>query len=205
MRKLIVAAMLSLDGVIQASGGPEEDPAENFAYGGWAWPFASDDEAMDGQFTRPFALVLGRRTYDIFADYWPQVPSDAPHGDIADAFNAASKYAATHHPASLAWHNSHALGSDVIGALRELKRGDGADLVTQGSSDLVHQLLASDVVDEVLLLSYPLLLGAGKRLFDDAAQASSFRLAASRVTSSGVVVSRYLRDGGVRIGSFPSD
>lgn len=205
MRKLIVAAMASLDGVMQAPGGPDEDRSGGFAHGGWVWPYADDGEAMDGLFARPFALVLGRRTYDIFAGYWPQVPGDAPHGGIADAFNAATKHVATHRPDTLAWQHSHALGTDVVDALRALKREDGPDLVTQGSTDLLHQLLATDVVDELRLLVYPVLLGRGKRLFDDGAQASAFRLAASRTTPSGVTVGRYVRDGDVRTGSFAAD
>lgn len=205
MRTLIAAVMISLDRVIQAPGGPGEDHSGGFALGGWAWPYASEGEAMDGLFTRPFALVLGRHTYDIFAGYWPKVSSDAPHGAIADAFNAATKYVATHHAATLAWANSKALGKDVVGALRTLKQQDGPDLVTQGSSDLLHQLLASDVVDELRLLVYPVLLGRGKRLFDDSAQPTAFRLSGSRTTSTGVTVSRYERDGDVRTGSFGDD
>ncbi|SDQ60748.1 Dihydrofolate reductase [Pseudoxanthomonas sp. CF385] len=202
MRKLIVAVMVSLDGVIQGPGGPDEDRSGGFALGGWAWPYASDDEAMDGLFARPFSLVLGRRTYDIFAGYWPQVPSDAPHGGIADAFNAATKHVATHHPDTLAWAHSQALGDDPVGALRTLKREDGPDLVTQGSSDLIHQLLASDVVDELRLLVYPVLLGRGKRLFDGDEHPAAFRLASSRTTPTGIVIGRYEREGDVRTGSF---
>lgn len=205
MRTLIVAVMVSLDGVIQAPGGPDEDRSGGFAHGGWVWPYAGEDEAMDGLFAHPFALVLGRRTYDIFAGYWPQVPSDAPHGGIADAFNAATKHVATHHPDTLAWAHSHALGEDVVGTLRTLKQQDGPDLVTQGSSDLLHQLLASDVVDELRLLVYPVLLGRGKRVFDDTTQAAAFRLTSSRTTPTGIVISRYLRDGEVRTGSFAED
>lgn len=202
MRKLIAAVMVSLDGVIQGPGGPGEDRSGGFALGGWVWPYAGDGEAMDGLFTRPFALVLGRRTYDIFAGYWPKVPSDAPHGAIADAFNAAPKHVATHHPDTLGWRHSHGLGTDVVGALRALKREEGPDLVTQGSSALLHQLLASDVVDELRLLVYPVLLGRGKRLFDNDAQPTAFRLTHSRITSTGAIVSRYERDGDVRTGSF---
>ncbi len=205
MSRLIVAVMVSLDGVMQAPGGPDEDTSGGFAHGGWVWPYAGEDDAMDGLFATPFALLLGRRTYDIFAGYWPQVPSDAPHGGIADAFNGATKYVATHHPDSLAWQHSHALGVDVVSAVRALKHRDGPDLVTQGSSELLHQLLASDVVDELRLLTYPVLLGHGKRLFDDRTQASAFRLAASRTTQTGVIVSRYLRDGDVRTGAFAGD
>jgi dihydrofolate reductase len=205
MRKLTVAAMTSLDGVIQAPGGPEEDTRDGFAYGGWAWPYADPGiEVMGGAFKRPFELLLGRRTYDIFAAYWPHVPQGAPHQHIADLFNGTTKHVATHHPETLAWQNSHALGADIAAAVRALKRGDGPDLITQGSSDLVHQLLATDLVDELRLLVYPVLLGRGKRLFDDRTQASAFRLEASQTASTGVLVTRYVRDGEVRTGTHPS-
>ncbi len=203
MRKLIVPAFISLDGVIQAPGGPQEDPSGGFAHGGWVWPFADDtDEVMGGVFERPFELLLGRRTYDIFAAYWPEVADDAPHRGIADMFNAATKHVATHHAGTLAWRNSRTLGPDVVAGVRELKRGDGPDLVTQGSSDLVHQVLATGLVDELLLLVYPLLLGRGKRLFDEGSRVCAFRLESSRRTSRGVLVNRYVREGEVRTGSF---
>ena len=204
MRKLTVAAMISLDGVMQAPGGPEEDTSGGFVHGGWVWPYAEEDEdAMGGAFKRPFELVLGRRTYDIFAAYWPQVPEGAPHRAIADAFNGTTKHVATHHPETLAWQNSCALaGPDISIAVRELRRGDGPDLLTQGSSELVHQLLATDLVDELRLLVYPVLLGRGKHLFDDHAQASAFRLEESKTSSNGVLITRYVREGEVRTGSF---
>lgn len=203
MRKLIVPAFISLDGVMQAPGGPEEDTGDGFAHGGWVWPYYDkSDEEMGGVFSRPFELLLGRRTYDIFAAYWPQVPPDAPQRRIADLFNGTAKHVATHHPDTLAWQNSHALGPDIAAAVRELKRGDGPDLVTQGSSELVHQLLATELVDELRLLVYPVLLGRGKRLFDDRAQAAAFRLDASKTSPTGVLTNRYLRDGAVRSGSF---
>jgi dihydrofolate reductase len=203
MRTLTVAAMTSLDGVMQAPGGPEEDTSGGFAYGGWVWPYDDDSvEVMGGAFKRPFDLLLGRRTYDIFAAYWPHVPAGAPHQSIADLFNGTTKHVATHHPQTLAWQNSHALGPDIAAAVRELKHGDGPDLLTQGSSALVHQLLATDLVDELRLLVYPVLLGRGKRLFDDRTQASAFRLEASMTSATGVLVSRYVRDGEVRTGSF---
>jgi len=205
MRKLTVAAMTSLDGVMQAPGGPEEDSSDGFAYGGWAWPYADPGiEVMGGAFKRPFELVLGRRTYDIFAGYWPHVPQGAPHQHIADLFNGTAKHVATHHPTTLAWRNSHALGTDIAAAVRALKRGDGPDLITQGSSELVHLLLATDLVDELRLLVYPVLLGRGKRLFDDHTQASAFRLEESQTASTGVLVTRYVRDGAVRTGLHPS-
>lgn len=203
MRKLIVPAFISLDGVMQAPGGPEEDTSGGFAHGGWVWPYADEsDEVMGGVFERPFELLLGRRTYDIFAAYWPHVAEDAPHRGIANQFNGTTKHVATHHADTLEWRNSHALEKDIAAAVRELKRGDGPNLVSQGSSDLVHQLLATDLVDELCLLVYPILLGRGKRLFDDRAQASAFRLEQSKATSKGVLVNRYVREGDVRTGSF---
>lgn len=207
MRSLVVPAFISLDGVIQAPGGPGEDPSGGFAHGGWMVPFADGDdgEVMGGVFAEPFALLLGRRTYDIFAGYWPQVPADAPHAPIADMLNAAEKHVATHRPDTLAWANSHALGNDVPARVRALKQGDGPRLVTQGSSKLVHQLLATDLVDELLLLVFPVLLGRGKRLFDDNARAATFRLAASRTQANGVQVNRYVRAGAVRTGSFEQE
>lgn len=202
MRTLMVAAMTSLDGVVQAPGGPDEDTSGGFAYGGWVWPYALEsDEVMDGVFSRPFELVLGRRTYDIFAAYWPHVPSDASYGNIAGLFNGTTKHVATHRPETLEWSNSRALGADVITSMRELKRDNGPDLVTQGSSDLVHQLLATDLIDELRLLVYPVLLGRGKRLFDDRAQTSAFRLDTSKTSPTGVLTTRYVRDGEVRTGS----
>ena len=203
MRKLIVPAFISLDGVMQAPGGPEEDTSGGFTHGGWVWPYSDEsDEVMGGVFERPFELLLGRSTYDIFATYWPHVAEDAPHRGIADMFNGATKHVATHHPDTLAWRHSRALGPDIAAAVRELKRSDGPDLVTQGSSDLVHQLLATDLVDELRLLVYPILLGRGKRLLDERSQAAAFRLEQSKATSKGVLVNRYVREGEVRTGSF---
>ncbi|HET9819182.1 MAG TPA: dihydrofolate reductase family protein [Rhodanobacteraceae bacterium] len=203
MRKLIIPAFISLDGVIQAPGGPEEDTSGGFAHGGWVWPYAdASEDVMGGVFSRPFELLLGRRTYDIFAAYWPHVLEDAPHRGIADMFNGTAKHVATHHPDTLEWQNSRALGPDIAAAVRQLKHNDGPALVTQGSSDLVHQLLATNLVDELCLLVYPLLLGRGKRLFDDRAQASAFRLEETRATATGVLVNRYVREGDVRTGSL---
>jgi len=203
MRKLIVPAFISLDGVMQAPGGPKEDTSGGFAHGGWVWPYHDDsDGAMGGVFKRPFELLLGRRTYDIFASYWPHVAEGAPHRNLADLFNGTTKHVATHRTDTLEWNNSRALGTDIVAAVRELKRGDGPDLLTQGSSELVHQLLATDLVDELLLLVFPVLLGRGKRLFDDRAQASAFRLESSRTSPKGVLTNRYVRDGEVRTGTF---
>jgi dihydrofolate reductase len=204
MRKLIVAEHISLDGIIQSPGSPKEDPSGDFRLGGWTVPY--DDEAI-GQsvhelLSEPFELLLGRRTYDIWAAYWPHVPADSPAHGIADLFNSVPKHVATHRADTLDWHNSHALEDDIAGAVSELKHQDGADLVTWGSGDMVRQLLAAGLVDELRLVIYPLVLGRGKRLFDDNAQASAFTLADSNTATSGALITRYVRSGEVRTGTF---
>lgn len=200
MRKINASTFISLDGVMQAPGGPEEDPSEKFKFGGWTVPFWDDASgAIMGEiFANPYDLLLGRRTYDIFAGYWPQ-HNDNP---IGEQFNAVNKYVATSSPDTLTWQNSKPLGSDVVASLRELKKQDGPDLLIQGSSVLAHSLLASDLIDKLTLLIYPVILGHGKRLFDDAALPSSFRLASSKTSGTGVIMATYERDGAVKTGSF---
>ena len=204
MRKIIVAAFLSLDGVMQAPGAPSEDTEGGFAYGGWLVPYADEvfGNSMGELFSRPFELLLGRRTYDIFAAHWPRVPADSEDASIAVLFNGVTKHVATHRPESLAWQNSRGLGDDIVASLRMLKQQDGPDLLTQGSSELVHQLLATDLVDELRLLVFPVLLGKGKRLFDEGSQPAAFRLESSVASPSGIVISRYSREGEVKTGSF---
>lgn len=203
MRKLIVPAFISLDGVIQAPGGPEEDPNSGFHLGGWATPY--DDEAI-GQsqmdlFSEPFALLLGRRTYDIFASFWPHVGPEAGN-PIADLFNSVPKHVATHRPETLAWKNSHGLKGNLADAVRALKHQDGGNLVTQGSSDVVRQLLAAGLVDELRLMTCPVVLGRGKRLFGDDAEAAAFTLAHAVSTPGGALINRYVRVGDVRTGTW---
>ncbi|MGO3127858.1 MAG: dihydrofolate reductase family protein [Luteimonas sp.] len=207
MRKLIVAAFVSLDGVLQGPGGPQEDTSGGFAHGGWTVPFADPvfGEAIEALFAQPFELLLGRRTYDIFAAHWPRVPADHGDTDLATLFNGVTKHVATHRPDSLDWQNSRALGEDIISALHSLKAQDGPDLLTQGSGALVQQLLATDLVDTLQLMTFPVLLGAGKRLFGNDAQAVTFSLEKSVVSPTGIVVSRYARAGEVQTGSFGLD
>ncbi|WP_336331577.1 dihydrofolate reductase family protein [Pseudomonas putida] len=204
MRKLIVAAFISLDGVMQAPGGPQEDTSGGFSYGGWIVPYADEvfGQAMQALFSQPFELLLGRHTYDIFAGYWPKIKDDSQDFSIANLFNSVPKHVATHTPATLDWHNSHALGADITAVVRTLKQQDGADLLTQGSAELVQQLLAADLVDELQLLIHPLLLGHGKRLFGNDAAAAAFTLQHSVVSPKGVVIARYVRAGQVQTGSF---
>lgn len=203
MRKLIVAEFISLDGVIQAPGAPEEDPNSGFRLGGWA--SAYDDEAIDQAqqelFAQPFELLLGRRTYDIFASFWPHLGPDSGN-PVADLFNSVPKHVATHRPDTLDWKNSHALKGDLADAIRALKHGDGGNLLVQGSGDVVRQLLAAGLVDELLLVICPVVLGRGKRLFGDDAQASAFTLASSTNSAGGVLITRYVRSGEVRTGTW---
>lgn len=211
MRRIIVSAFISLDGVMQAPGGPEEDTSGGFSFGGWTFPYwdGALAEAMEETFAKPFDLLLGRRTYDIFAAYWPLVETD-PQAEgynqentlIADQFNQATKYVATHRPESLNWENSEPLGSDIAKHLQELKSADGKDLMVQGSSELVHQLLAHDLVDELRLLIYPVIFGVGKRLFDQSSNPTRFKLQRSKASPGGVIMSIYERDGEIETGSF---
>jgi dihydrofolate reductase len=205
MRKLIVAAFISLDGVIQAPGAPDEDPS-GFRLGGWATPYDDEttDQAVQDLFARPFELLLGRRTYDMFASFWPSVGPEAGN-PVADLFNSVPKHVATHRPETLAWKNSHALKGDLADAIRALKHGNGGDLLTQGSGDVVRQLLAAGLVDELRLVTVPVVLGRGKRLFGDDAQASAFTLAHSASSPGGVLITRYVREGEVRTATWRSE
>lgn len=204
MRKLIVAEFITLDGVVQAPGGPEEDPGDGFPFGGWVVPYADEatGQAIQDLHSQPFELLLGRRTYDIWAAYWPHVPKDSPSRVIADVFNGIPKHVVTHRPDTLTWENSHALEGDLSEAIEKLKRGDGPSILTWGSADLVHRLMAADLVDELRLQIYPVVLGRGKRLFDDNAKAAAFTLTHGAATSGGVLITCYVRSGEVRTGSF---
>jgi len=206
MRKVIVAAFVSLDGVMQAPGGPQEDTVGGFRHGGWVAGYWDDalDRSIGEDFRQPFDLLMGRRTYDIFAAYWPPVGEDpsSPNHAIGAAFNKAVKHVATHRPESLDWAGSRGLGEDVAGAVRDLKAGDGPPLLTQGSSELVHQLLAAGLVDELRLQTFPILLGKGKRLFDDSTDPAGFEIEKSAVTPKGVVIATYRRAGEVKTGDF---
>jgi dihydrofolate reductase len=206
MRKLIVAEHISLDGVIQSPGAPKEDPSGDFRLGGWTVPYADKliGQALQQLFSQPFELLLGRRTYDIFAAYWPHVRADSAGHAIAELFNGVPKHVATHRSGSLDWQNSRALEGDLADAVRALKGQGGANLLTWGSGEMVRQLLAAGLVDELWLLVYPVVLGRGKRLFDDSARASSFTLTHSNSTPGGVLITRHAQSGEVQTGTFES-
>ena len=211
MRKVIATAFVSLDGVMQAPGGPEEDPTGGFKYGGWTVPYWDDatDAAMGQVFSSPFALLLGRKTYDIFAAHWPHVDVDPSAGafdelnaQVARTFNEATKYVATHSPETLSWRNSESLGNNVPRRIRELKAQSGPLLLVQGSSVLLQILLAHDLVDEIRLLIYPVVFGRGKRFFGGGTLPAAFKLTSSSSAPSGVLIATYERAGEIKTGSF---
>ncbi|MCJ8148460.1 dihydrofolate reductase family protein [Shinella sedimenti] len=205
MRKLIVSAFTSLDGVMQAPGGPQEDPIGGFRFGGWVAPYFDETAgAVIGElFARPFDLLLGRKTYDIFAAHWPYADANDPIGPL---FDRVTKYVATRNPGfRTTWQNSQTLGSDAIAAVKALKSGDGPDLLTQGSSDFLKTLFENDLVDEINVFVFPVILGKGKRLFGDASFPRALTLESSRTSQNGIVISRYVRAGDVTTGSFEFD
>ncbi len=200
MREINAAVFVSLDGVMQAPGGPQEDPTGGFRHEGWAAPHFDDalGDVMGKLFETPFDLLLGRRTYDIFAAHWPYVKDD-PMGPL---FDGVTKHVATHDPESLTWQNTSWLGKDVPGALRELKQQEGPQLLIQGSSQLIQQLLQHDLIDRIQLIVMPVVLGSGKKLFGSGAMPAALKLTDSLVTPSGVIVATYERAGEVETGDF---
>jgi len=202
MRRIVVSIFISLDGVMQAPGGPEEDPAGGFTHGGWTFPHfdAALGTAMGQIFSRPFDLLLGRKTYDIFAAHWPHV-SD-PNDPIAGLFNGVTKYVAAHAQPKLVWANSRWLGADTVGSLKQLKGEDGPDLLVQGSSVLLQTLWKNGLVDEFTVLVFPVVLGHGKRLFGEGADPAGLKLIRSQPYPTGVIVATYKPEGAVRTGSF---
>lgn len=199
MRTIRIIEHISLDGVIQAPGGPEEDDSGKFPHGGWAFPHHDPvvGEAIDAAQGKGFDLLLGRRTYDIFAGYWPNLS-----GPMADSLNAARKYVATHRPDSLEWGPSEDLGADIVAGLARVKAKDGPDMIVWGSSTLMPVLLEHGLADEILLLVFPVLLGTGKRFFAEGTPPRELALVATRPAPSGVILSTYRPAGPLRTGSF---
>ena len=201
MRKLIVLTFVTLDGVMQAPGGAGEDDSGRFKYGGWSVSYF--DEALGGVMTEqmghPFDLLLGRKTYDIFAGYWPKVAEDDPAGRV---INRATKYVVSHRPVETDWKTTVTISGDVAQKIKQLKNESGPELQVHGSGNLIQTLLKHDLVDEFWLKIYPVTLGTGKRLFADGTMPAGFSLSDSKVTPAGVVVANYARAGEVKLGSF---
>jgi dihydrofolate reductase len=198
MRKIRIIEHISLDGVIQASSGPNEDG--NYPYGGWAVPHSDPEgeEAIVAAHGESFDLLLGRRTYDIWSGFWPK----AEKSPMADSINAATKYIATHRPDSLKWGPVEDLGPDIVEGIRRIKAKAGPHLIVWGSSTLTPVLREHGLADDVLLLVFPVLLGTGKRFFSDGAPPRELALVGTKAVSSGVIISTYRPNGPLRTGSF---
>ncbi len=199
MRKIIVGAMVSMDGVMQAPGGPTEDPTKGFKFGGWQLPYFDQEFGEElGRVFKNFDLLLGRKTYEIFAGYWPYADENAPHGSIAKLFNEIKKYAVSRSgEVDTSWQGSVLLRD--IADVKRLREEDGPNLVTQGSTELVRALLANDLVDAMSIFTVPVVLGGGKKLFADGSVPHSYKLTRSRVSSTGVMIAHYERAGEIKI------
>lgn len=200
MRKIIVLTFVSLDGVMQAPGGPEEDPSGDFKYGGWTVPYFDEflGQVMDEQMKGEYDLLLGRKTFEIFANYWPE------HTDEWPQVNDITKYVASSTLKEHSWNNSKFLDGDVAEKIKKLKRENGPDLQVHGSANLIQTLLRYDLVDEFWLKIFPVTLGPGKKLFDTGTMPASFTLVDSKTSPSGVIVANFKREGEVKTGSFGS-
>jgi dihydrofolate reductase len=203
--RLTLHTFLTLDGVLQAPGGPDEDRDGGFEHGGWSFPYGDEDfgVAITGWFAHADAFLLGRKTYEIFAGHWPKVTdADDP---IASKLNALPKYVASATLTSVDWQNSSLISGDVAAEVARLKQQPGDELQVHGSGDLAHTLIEHDLIDEYRLLIFPLHLGSGKKLFTDGAKAAGLRLLSSSTTSTGVVIASYEPAGPVKYGSYALD
>jgi dihydrofolate reductase len=198
MRKILVLTFLTLDGVMQGPGGPTEDTSGNFTHGGWTVPYFDQylGDVMTEQMNQPFDLLLGRKTFEIFASYWPH------HEEDGAAINRATKYVVSNTLTSHEWKTSVFLVGNVPDEIKKLKQGDGPDLQVHGSGELIQTLLEQDLVDEFWLKIFPVTLGTGKRLFDKGTMPAAFTLVESKTSPSGVIVATFKRAGELKPGSF---
>ncbi|HEV3245238.1 MAG TPA: dihydrofolate reductase family protein [Candidatus Paceibacterota bacterium] len=191
MRKIITTTFVTLDGVMQAPGGPEEDKTDGFAYGGWQTSHPSDEmmnSTLAGFMGIPFELLLGKTTYDIFAAYWPNAKTDL---EVADPFNRTKKYVVSHESFEPSWRNSFCITGDVVTQIKKLKAQDGPDLWVWGSENLIQTLLKHHLIDRMHLWIYPITIGKGKRLFAEGTQAEGFKLVDSKTSTTGVIIATY--------------
>ncbi len=199
MRKVIVLSFITLDGVMQGPGGPEEDTSGDFNFGGWSVGYFDDfvGNAMAEQMGHPFDLLLGRNTYEIFASYWPKVTDESGRG-----INSATKYVVSHRPVNIDWKTTILIDGDVVEKIKKLKTESGPELQVHGSGNLIQTLMKHDLVDDLWLKTFPVALGTGKRLFADGTIPVGFTLLESAISPSGVVIASYARAGAVKLGSF---
>ncbi len=200
MRKIVVLSFISLDGIMQAPGGPEEDTSGGFQYGGWTAPYSDEfsGQLMLEQMSVPFDLLLGRKTYDIFAAYWP---TQGPPS-VGNPFNKATKYVVSSSSPKLTWEKSVLIEGDIAAKLKELKTLDGPMLQVHGSGKLIQTLLKNDLIDELWLKLFPVTLAKGKRLFAEGTMPAAFELIESKTTRKGVIFANYKRFGEVKTGTF---
>jgi dihydrofolate reductase len=202
MRKIIVVTFVTMDGVLQAPGGPDEDRTNGFKWGGWQFPHSDEvaDKVLGKIFSTPFDLLLGRRTYEIFSAYWPY-KKDA----IAEQFNRINKYVVGTTPVDLSWKNSRQISKDVVNELKKLKQQDGPDLLVHGSSVLIQTLFANRLIDVLHIWTHPITLGKGKNLFQQGTPAQEWKLKEAVISTTGVILATYLPNGEVRTGTFDNE
>lgn len=202
MRKIIVATFLTMDGVLQAPGGPEEDRTGGFKWGGWQFGYEDEEinNALEKIMSAPFDLLLGRRTYEIFAAYWPY-----QNNEIAEKFNRVNKYVVATTGVNTSWKNSVLINRDVVNELKKLKQQKGPDLLVWGSSRLLQTLFANELVDVLHIWTYPITLGKGKKLFGEGMPAQEWKMTESVVSPTGIIIASYVPGGEVKLGSFVAD
>lgn len=199
MRKIIVTEFVTLDGVVQAPGGPQEDTDGGFKYGGWSANYWDEmmGDVMNGFLKVPFELLLGRRTYDIFASYWPTAKVDL---EVAVPFNATKKYVVSNRCPGLSWHNSFCVTGDVVGQIKKLKEADAPDLWVHGSGNLIQTLLKHGLIDRMHIWTFPVIVGSGKRFLEVDTKAGGFNLVDSKTSSTGVIIGTYEPAGELKTG-----
>ena len=202
MRELIVNTVLTLDGVMQAPGGPQEDPTGGFEHGGWSFGYWDEQmgRSMGESMSEPFDLVLGRKTFEIFAAHWPHSVEPA-----AEPLNRATKHVVSNTLKALEWENSKLIEGEVPEGVRALKEEDGPELQVHGSANLIQTLLEHRLIDEFRLYTFPLVLGKGKRLFDGGTLPEGLELTSSQVSSTGVIMATYRGDAEIKYGSFAAE
>ena len=200
MRKIITTTFVTIDGVMQAPGGPEEDTSGDFAYGGWLVNYWDEltGNVMNRFMSLPFELLLGKRTYDIFAAFWPNAKNDP---EVAKPFNSTRKYVVSHTPKKLSWNNSTLITGDAVAEIKKLKEMDGPDLWVHGSGNLIQTLLKNHLIDRMHVWIFPVTIGSGKRLFAEGTQTEGLRLIDSKVSKTGVIIATYEPAGPLKTGS----